>query len=284
MNIVHAGTMPWGANLAAQRAGRMAHKRLFEGEEGSADNYLLVLANEGSDYYSPRHRHAWDQVRLCLSGAVPIGRELKIEAGEVGYFPEAVHYGPQEGGPDRIVLLLQFGGASGLGYLSPEQLTRGREALLREGVFEQGVFRRTDGVGKKNEDGYEAIWRCVTGRSLDYPKPRYRSPVIMRPAGFTWHPLSEQAGVRRKFLGIFPDRGLSLEFLAIEPGATCVIAPATQRRLLFVCAGHGRCGDTPYFEHSAVRLQPGHSAAFTAEGATELFSISVSLLTPHQEA
>ena len=132
VDLVHAGRMAWGENLAAQRAGRMAHKVLFEGAEGSPDNYLWVMANEGSDYYAPRHRHPWDQVRLCLEGAIPIGRDLKIEAGEVGYFPEGVHYGPQEGGPDRVTLVLQIGGASGLGYLSKDQLRRVRSATGRE--------------------------------------------------------------------------------------------------------------------------------------------------------
>ena len=111
MDIVHGGRMEWGENLAAHRQGGMAHKVLFEGEQGAADNYCLVLANESSTYYSPRHRHAWDQVRFCLEGAVPIGKNLAVEAGEVAYFPEGVHYGPQEGGPDRIELLLQFGRA-----------------------------------------------------------------------------------------------------------------------------------------------------------------------------
>src|ERR1700741_2890524 len=113
MDIVQAGAMEWGENLAAHRQGTMAHKVLFEGEEGSPDNFVWVLAKEGGDYFSPRHRHAWDQVRLCLEGAVPIGPGLTVDAGEVAYFPEGVAYGPQEGGGDRIELLLQFGGASG---------------------------------------------------------------------------------------------------------------------------------------------------------------------------
>ena len=278
MDIVHAGRMEWGENLASQRQGRMAHKRLFEGQEGSPDNYLLVLADEGSDYYSPRHRHAWDQVRLCLEGAIPIGRDMKIDAGQVGYFPEGVHYGPQEGGPDRIVLLLQIGGASGLGYLSPDQLRAGRERLLSEGVFEQGVFRRTQAEGKKNEDGYEAIWRLVTGQPLSYPKPCYKAPVIMRPEGFAWREADGVSGVRRRSLGTFPERGLSLELLAIEAAATYMAAAAATRRLIFMCAGEGLCDAGPYFAHSAVRLEPGEHASFAAKAATELFVLTVPLL------
>jgi hypothetical protein len=278
MNIVHAGQMEWGENLAAQRSGGMAHKRLFEGEENSADNYLLVLANEGSDYYSPRHRHAWDQVRFCLEGAIPIGRDTKIDAGEVGYFPEGVHYGPQEGGPNRVVLLLQVGGASGLGYLSVDQLRTGREQLLAEGVFEKGVFRRQGGDGKKNEDGYEAIWRHVTGGELAYPKPRYKTPVVMRPEGFAWHDVAGEPGVRQRFLGAFAERGLSLDFVAIEAGSMHVCGESDARRLVFVCDGEGQCNAQAFFPQSAIRLEPGDTAKFAASTATRLFQITVPLV------
>jgi hypothetical protein len=267
--------MEWGENLAAQRAGRLAHKILFEGEENSPDNFLWVLANEGSDYYSPRHRHPWDQVRLCLEGAIPIARDLKIKAGEVGYFPESVHYGPQEGGPDRLTLVLQLGGASGLGFLSASQVRAGRERLLREGVFEQGVFRRTKGEGKKNEDAYEAIWRCVTGRPLVYPKPQYRTPVVIRPDGFAWREAPGAPDVRRKFLGSFPGRGLSLEFIALDAGATYAAGRSADRRLFFVREGEGRCNDEPFFRQSAIRVEAGEMATFTASAATDLFVITV---------
>jgi hypothetical protein len=267
--------MDWGENLAAQRAGRMAHKVLFEGAEGSLDNYLWVMANEGSDYYAPRHRHPWDQVRLCLEGAIPIGRDLKIEAGEVGYFPEGVRYGPQEGGPDRVTLVLQIGGASGLGYLSKEQLRRGREELLEQGVFEQGVFRRTRGEGKKNEDAYEAIWRHVTRRPLVYPQPQYRAPVVMRAQAFPWAAVNGSSGVQRKSLGSFPGRGLSLEFIRLDAGVCFTLPASGQRRLAFVREGEGQSSAGPYFAHTAIRLEPEDSGDFTPTLATQLFLIAV---------
>jgi hypothetical protein len=275
MDIVHADLMEWGGSLTAHRAGHMTHKVLFQGEEGSPDNYLLVLANERSDYYSPRHRHPWDQVRCCLEGSVPIGRDLEIDAGEIGYFPEGVHYGPQKGGPDRIVLLLQIGGASGLGYLSPEQLAAGRERLLHEGVFEEGVFKRTSGEGKRNMDAYEAIWREVTGRPLVYPKPRYRAPIVLRPEAFTWQEVPDMFGTRNKWLGSFPERDLSIELIAIASGCACTAEAAPVSRLIFVTRGEGRCNGEPYRAHSAVRLQPGEAASFMASGSTELLGIGV---------
>ena len=272
MDMIHAGKMDWGANLASHRQGEMAHKVLFEGEEGSPDNYLLVLAREGASYYSPRHRHAWDQVRFCLEGSVPIGKDLRLDAGEVGYFPEGVPYGPQEGGPDRIVLLLQFAGSGGQGYLSAAQLKAGHAALLAEGVFEGGVFRRAGGEGPRNTDAYEAIWRQVTGRPIDYPKPRYKAPVIMRPEGFAWREAGP--GARRRTLGVFPERGLELTVLGLDAGAAWDFPACDARRLVFVREGQGRCGEEACAAQSTLRIEPGETACFVAEAPTELFLIA----------
>ena len=118
-DILHCAEMPWGESLVAQRGATegMAHKRLFEGDENSPDNYMLVMSQEPKTYFSPRRRHPWDQIRFCLEGKIPIAKGLHIDGGEIGYFPESAHYGPQEGGEDRIAPLLQFAGASGQGFL-----------------------------------------------------------------------------------------------------------------------------------------------------------------------
>ncbi|HLY58543.1 MAG TPA: hypothetical protein VKS60_23475 [Stellaceae bacterium] len=273
MQIVHAGRMDWGENLAAHRHGGMAHKLLFEGEEGSPDNFLLVLAREGADYYSPRHRHAWDQVRLCLEGAIPIGKDWYVRAGEVGYFPEGVPYGPQEGGPDRLVLLLQFGGASGQGYLGPDQLRRARTELEREGTFERGVFRRTRGDGRRNEDAYEAIWRHVTGRPIAYATSSYEAPIVMRPEELPWRNVGPD--LRAKEIGRFAERGLSLHEISLAPNARYAVAAEPGRSFIFVRAGEGSCDDEAYAPHTTIRLEPDEAVALSARTPTRLFAISV---------
>ena len=279
MDIIHAGAMEWGANLASHRAGGMSHKVLFEGEEGDADNFVFVLANEGSDYYSPRHRHAWDQVRLCIQGSIPIGKAIAVDDGETAYFPEGVHYGPQEGGPDRIVLLLQFGGASGLGYLSAAQLRQGIAALSEEGRFEKGVFRRERGEGRTNQDAYEAIWTKVTGHEIQYPEPRYKAPIVMRPEAFAWRAEPGAPGVRRRAVGRFPERSLALDLIALEAGAGFDVARSDERRLIFVRSGEGRCGEASYSPHTAIRLEPGEAAYLTAATQSELFCIAYPLVS-----
>lgn len=275
MDILHTADMPWGENLAAQRAGGMAHKRLFEGEEGSPDNYLLVLARESSDYFSPRHRHAWDQVRFCLEGEIPIGKGLAVEAGEIAYFPEAVSYGPQEGGPDRIVLLLQFAGASGQGYIGVDRLSRAREEMQRFGQFEKGVFRRTSGEGRANQDAYEAIWQHVTGHPLDYAEPAFKAPVVMRPAGFAWKDVAGEPGVACKTVGVFPGRGLEIRFLSLDPGAVHDLVPSPALRFVFASEGAGSFGDQPFAAQTVMRLHPGDSSAVTAQDKTVLLVLSV---------
>ena len=280
VQIVHGAQMAWGENLAAHRQGGMAHKLLFEGEEGSPDNFVWVLADEGADYFAPRHRHAWDQVRLCLEGSIPIGKDMRLDEGEVGYFPEGVPYGPQEGGPNRKTLVLQVGGASGLGYLSARQLRTARAELAEEGVFEGGVFRRTRGEGKTNLDAYEAIWRHVTGRPIDYPKPRYKSPVLMRPEAFAWRDDPAAPGVRRKRLASFPERGLDLEFFSLEAGAQLSLAAGPARRLVFVRSGAGLCGEDAYERSSALHFEPGEAARLDASEASDIFAITLTLVGP----
>ena len=239
MEIVHLDTIKSDDNPLPHRHGGIQLTYLLTGEENTPDNFAWTIGNESSSYYAPRHRHNFDQVRLCLSGSIPIGKNLMVDAGEVGYFPEGVHYGPQEGGPDRLTLVLQAGGASGQGYMSARQLKAGYEALLSEGTFEKGVFHRTSGEGKKNQDSYDAIWQKVFGRPLDYPKPRYKAPIVIQPENFAWAQ-AEAAGVCRKALGVFGERGVGLDFYAITPGTDCASIPSkgsSSRRPLFAALG-----------------------------------------------
>ena len=277
MEIVHLDAIESDGNPLPHRHGGIELTYLLTGEENTPDNFAWTIGNESASYYAPRHRHNFDQVRFCLSGSIPIGKNLMIDEGEVGYFPEGVHYGPQEGGPDRLTLVLQVGGASGQGYMSIRQLKSGYEALLAEGTFEKGVFHRTSGDGKKNQDSYDAIWQKVSGHPLEYPKPRYKAPIIMRPENFAWAQ-AEAPGVCRKALGVFGERGVGLDFYAITPGTDFNMPLSSARQLIFVCSGMGRCAGEPYSRHSAIKLEPEESIMFEAEDDTVLFVITLPMI------
>ncbi len=275
MDVVHAAEMPWGESLVAQRGGGdVAHKRLFEGAEGSPDHYMLVMSKEPKSFFSPRHRHPWDQIRYCLEGAIPIAKGVFVEGGEIAYFPEGARYGPQEGGEDRIVVLLQFGGASGQGFIGPDRVKQARLDLLKDGRFEGGVYIRDTTHGRKNRDAYEAIWLHVMGGELSYAPPVYKTPVIMRPAALPWLPTPE-AGVSAKSIGVFPHRGLSMSAWGIEPGARHRIPDGRALRFLFITDGSGTTGAAELRRWSTVRLHEGQGAELLATSRLELLEISV---------
>lgn len=282
MDIVHCAEMPWGESLVAQRGATagMAHKRLFEGEESSPDNYMLVMSREPKSYFSPRHRHPWDQIRFCLEGKIPIAKGLFIEAGEIGYFPESAHYGPQEGGTDRIVLLLQFGGASGQGFIGPDRLNRARLAMAEKGRFEGGVYTVETDRGRTNRDAYEAVWLHEKGALPAYAPPAYKTPIAMIPDALKWTETSDK-GVFVKQAGIFPHRQLTVTARRFEGGARYAYPERPALRFLFVTAGEGQIDGAELRRWSAVRLQPHETAIVTTDSDLEMMELEVGLVGLH---
>ncbi len=279
--IIHCAQMPWGESLVAQRGATegMAHKRLFEGEEGSPDNYMLVMSREPNSYFSPRHRHPWDQIRFCLEGKIPIAKGLFIEGGEIGYFPESAHYGPQEGGEDRIVLLLQFGGASGQGFIGPDALKQARLEMEQDGSFERGVYVRDEQGKRINRDAYEAVWDHVKHSSPAYVEPVYKTPIVMRPDALDWEPAG-QAGIRQKRIGSFPHRKLDIAAMRIEEDRELAIEPGNRLRFLFVTSGTGEIDGEELRRWSVMRIQPGEGGLIRASKPLEVVDLAVGLVDP----
>src|SRR6267142_4884418 len=94
-----------GGRVGSMRDGVLDQTFLLTGEDNSPNNYLLNVGRTGGGgWTTPRHRHTFDQVRYVLKGRYPVAKGVVMEEGSVGYFPESVHYGPQdrpEGRKDR---------------------------------------------------------------------------------------------------------------------------------------------------------------------------------------
>jgi hypothetical protein len=271
IELRHADELTW-TDVSGHRQGPIRFKRLLQGEPGSPGNFELSVIRSGVGYHTPRHRHNFDQVRFGLSGRFNYSPRRDLEAGQVGYFPEGTFYGPQESPEETHVLLLQFGGASGSGFMSYDQLTAGYEALRAEGSFEGGVFRRAGGGGRANQDGYEAVWEHVNGRLVSYPPARYDEPVLMRPQSFAWQPLASEAGVAARRLGSFSECCTELAFLALAAGAHHRV-PEDGDWLLFCTGGAGRVGERSWRAQSALRVPSGAAAVLAADAPSELFAI-----------
>src|SRR5437016_14524536 len=96
MRVGEVDTAPSG-RVGSMRDGILDQTFLLTGEDNSPNNYLLNVGRTGGGgWTTPRHRHTFDQVRFVLKGRYPVAKGVVMEEGSVGYFPESVHYGPQD--------------------------------------------------------------------------------------------------------------------------------------------------------------------------------------------
>jgi hypothetical protein len=278
MQIVQGDEVPLVRGLE-HRGGTFHGRTLLEGEPGSPGNFQLSLGQSGGDFYSPRHRHNFEQFRIQLEGTLDFARDGRMAPGMVGYFPEGVAYGPQSQDPDEkpLTAVLQFGGASGGGYLSIEEVRAGRTALEAFGTFKDGVFRRHPGVaGRRNTDGYQAIWEHVNGRPMEYPKGRYEKPVFMDSAHFAWVPVAGAPGVADKLLGVFTERRSLVRFVRIDGGAAYELGG---RAACLVLAGAGTVAGEPLRRFTAFSLEDGEHARVAAAEEVTLVHLGLPDLT-----
>jgi hypothetical protein len=241
------------------RGGTFYARTLVHGTPGTPGNFKLSLSESGADHSGPRHRHNFDQFRFMIRGASSFDRDGVLKEGMLGYFPEGVHYGPQTNPSDTFLIVLQFGGASGSGYLLPWEVKAGTEELRKFGEFKDGVFYRGTGEGKKQVDGFQAVWEHVYGRDMEYPKPRYDAPVFMDPANFDWIPVAE--GVEEKLLGTFTERRCEGGLLRLAADAQHRVRG---RGLWTVLSGAGATGDKVLNQYTCVFLETGEEAVLEA--------------------
>jgi len=268
--------------LEQPRNGVFLFQRILEGVEGASNNFSLELVKTFSDFFSPRHRHNFDQVRFQVEGVYDFDKSGKMTPGMVGYFPEGTAYGPQTSTEDALLLVLQFTGASGSSYMSKTQLGRGVSELKQSGSFNNGVYTYFDQQGQKhNEDAYEAVWNHVFNRKLEYPKPRYNDPILMQPNHFAWTPRADEPGVSERPLGIFTEHRTEIAFIRIEAGAR---HHATAGKLYFIVSGEGVVGKDAWLPRTTIHTAPMETATLTARSPTEILVIGFPSLTAAQHA
>lgn len=272
MQVIDIDSIP-EEEIPHVRQGVFRSRKLLTGDADSPGNFALQLVSMPETYDSPRHRHNFDQVRYQIEGEFDFGSDGKMHPGSIAYFPEATRYGPQTSRQKSLTLVLQFGGASGSGYISADQYARAMQGLSREGSFEKGVYTRIREDGSKvNQDAYEAVWEQVNGRPLQYPKQRYARPVFMEPESFDWIPVGDTPGAARKLLGVFSERDTRLALFRIAAGASL---PLEDNAIYFVDAGSGAVDGVPYDRHATIHLEAGEGAVATAAVDTVLLQLGL---------
>jgi hypothetical protein len=287
MRTVNRFEQTWLRPEGHHREGVIEFLPLMQGVSGQPDHYVMNIARF-EEYFTPRHRHNYDQIRFCFKAPFPYARDKVIPAGWVGYFPEGTAYGPQdvrcelETGPE--VLTWQFGGASGQGFVSAGSLRDAYETLAKEGRFERGYFVRSlpDGSEHK-QDGYEAAWAAATGHELAYPPARFAEPVLMDPAAFPWR-ATQESGVERKHLATFEPQ-LSLWFTRSVGGSVQVPAPHRAVQHAYVLHGEIVVDGKTLGEGTAVEFSAGESQPITAGPiGAELFWVALPVLVASNAA
>lgn len=229
---------------------------LETGVPGVTIEYSLSVVPDG--YFTPRHRHNFDQIRYTLSGLQSTGLG-DLAAGECGYFPEGAYYGPQKQAGQCECLVLQFQGASGEHLLSNEEMNATYEKLLKSGgKFENGVYKgfKPDG-SPKNKDSYEAIWEEHEGRDLEFPPLRYRQPVMMLTENYRFWPDRKRPGVEVKHLGTFSEARTGIGFMRLVPGAAIESGVQEDAELRFSLGGSFEYGGKTWGEGTYMFLPNG---------------------------
>lgn len=270
MQSVHGDEVEWKRGLQ-HRGGTFHYRHLLDGTPGTVGNFQFNIGQLEGDFSSPRHRHNFEQFRFQLEGTMNFDRNGKMPAGTFGYFPEGAYYGPQSSEGRSSTAVLQFGGASGSGYLSRSEVQAGTEELKKFGVFKDGIFHRNDDVeGRRNVDGYQAIWEHVNGQRMDYPKPRYRDPVMVDPDNYEWVAVHDMSGVVQKPLGTFTERQCGAALIKLTRGATY---RAAGRSVYLVLSGSGIADDVGYRRHTALHLEEAEYADVVAREETDILRL-----------
>ena len=256
--------------------GTIAFHHMLAGDPASPENFMFILGRQDADFFMPRHRHNFDQIRLPIRGTMNHGNGIVVGQGEIAYVPEGVAYGPQDDpvAPyepgERLQLVLQFGGASGYGFMSIEQRRQAVRELSACGRFEGNIYHRNDGTSAW---GLNAVWEHVYGTSMKYPRPRYKGVIVADPTCFHWLPVTP--GVERKFFGAFSERAVWIEMIRIAPGATWSSTDARAKRLAVVLSGTGRAAGNALGELTALEVEAGEPLQLRAETAMEFFFIGL---------
>lgn len=265
MRTINASEVQW-QRFSSHRPGFARNKRLLSGEEGSPTNFEMSIVECQDGYGTPRHHHNFDQFRYMLKGRFGVGDGLVLEEGTVSYFTEGVHY-VQEGIGTSHTLLLQFGGASGNGFMSYAQLERGHYELSQKGTFKDGIYQANDAVGVKGKkDAYEAIWEHVNEREVSYPEARYAIPVVANADNLGWVDLDGAPGVSEKCCGYFTERAISMGFIKVEAQASYPLMP---KRLYYLLSGAGTCGEDDWSADCAIDPENEDGHVFTANEDAE---------------
>jgi hypothetical protein len=282
MKSGHPSNSPDFTDIAGDHrsSGKRKSPILLTGTPGQRDNFRLAYQTipTGDRWAAPRHHHDFEQIRWVLSGDLTIAKDTMIPPGSVGYFPESVFYGPQLRGDNLEMVLLQYGGPSGFGFDSPEQMGAAQKEMeAAGGVFHDGIYTWIDADGKRhNQDSAEAVHEHIRSHKMIYAPKRYDDLLIIDPEAFAWTTDPAEPGVQRKKLATFTEREVKLGVVSLDPGATIRLGTEPAIELVFVREGAVSAGGVRHEKYSALSTDADENPqTIRSEGETTLFYVKL---------
>jgi len=160
---------------------------------------------------TPRHHHAFQQIRWAETGSVNYGPGQDIAPGDIAFFPRGAWYGPQLR-DSGISLTIQFGfngeKQHGSKFWSRYQ-KQAMEQLQARGTFERGLYIDIDPDTNelRERDAVDVLYveqyALHTNRPFVIPAEGYQSAIMMHPKAFDFYKVA--SGVEAKQLGRFFD-------------------------------------------------------------------------------
>lgn len=273
------GRKPGEDELPEEKRPGGKYKPLFKGTPGEPGNFEMVVLEVPSvgGRYFPRHHHDFDQIRYTIAGNPAWAPGHATPPGSIVYIPAGTWYGPYDREASEETLHLQFEGANGAPFVDYDSLVVAQKELAKKGTFEKGAYSWVDENGKRhNMDGHEAAIEFLTGHKVQFPAPRFLSPVEIHPTSFTW--IDVAPGVQIKDLGTFTERRTRLAMISLEGSSSFAVSSPEQRTLLFATAGSGAAGGETIEGKDGVMLELGDEAVISTSSHLELLLIGLPTL------
>lgn len=269
----------------ALRPGGVLRQMLFHDNaaDGLSFKFFRSRYQPGDKAFtSPRHRHAFQQLRWTESGQINYGPDQYIHAREMAYFPRGAYYGPQVK-DTGVGLLLQLGFHEEHQYGGVWANVR-EEAIkrLREnGTFTDGVYVDTDpdtGQRRERDSGqalYEEQYETLTGQRFIVPDDGYHTPILLHPQAFEYY--AARPGLEVKHLGCFfdhpgPHGDIRLSVLRLSPGGAYEFEP-DRAQLAWTTDAGLRAADRTYPELTYLYSPRDEKSEISAASTIEVFVV-----------
>lgn len=237
ITVAHAPTTQQSRDTSL-RTGATVRQTLLSDSTADGLNFRFIRSQyQGGDaaFESPRHHHAFQQIRFTEAGSVNYAPGHDIPQGDIAYFPRGAYYGPQRK-DNGAGLLLQFGfhGEHQSGPEWKQHRVAALERLNARGRLDGGIYYERDkATGQEmerdaNQALYEEQYLAQTGRRFSIPREGYAEPILMHPAAFKYYATAD--GVRVKQLGHFfdhpgPNADIRITMVELAEGKSYIFTP-----------------------------------------------------------